>query len=583
MLDLSRNGLASHAWITLRQLEFVQREGRFAELGWTEEFRGVATAMYPKAASKKAVSLGYNDINPTWPHKPFVQDGRYKSAGVILPERGLAEGRHLVLEQSFDNSAAREDWHLDQDLVLGLGLVRIGDDWTAPAEDGMLVARLRRGEDGRPVSLEILAEHLRDFLTARKCGLVITTYMSRSAVLQEPASLRWESGARRDVAGGHWEGFFRAVHPSGLPFGEKISVTRVYRTDATDAGDAPVFDMFDSNVASNHYEREHSGGPFFHVEGSLHRTDWFGPGSISLRVLGDRETLTGISYKVGADGSMAAAEDLLKPPVRYLYFRPQVIRDLTSRSSGSLGWYTAQTGEVGLRGYTVPFGVSPTGLVNVIASDICELPAAIQRIWAAENVTPDGPVSRELLSAQMAAQPASSIAPEAVLFDSLMQLDATWTTAFGHALLRDLDNAYKQMTDACNRFQALDDRELRRLAKDVARYVIERIDERYLRTLAPAVPAGTQDERRSLALVEAILSSRGLDVEPIAMLRAVNELRQDDSHLTSKDRTAALARLGLTGNLPYPHKSAKLIGMAVVAMDRLTHQVASSLGPSDLR
>src|SRR5260370_22227547 len=213
--------------------------------------------------------------------------------------------------------------------------------------------------------------------------------------------------------------------------------------------------------------------------------------------------------------------------------------------------------------------------------DLWELPAAIKGIGAAENVTPDGPVSRELLSAQMATQPASSIAPEAVLFDSLTQLDAVWTTAFGHPLLRDLENAYKAMTDACNRFQALDDNELRRLAKDVARYVIERIDEGCLRTLAPPVPTGTQDERRSLALVEGILSSRGLDIEPIAILRAVNELRQDDIHLSSRDRSAALALLALTSNLPYPHKSARLIGEVVVAIDRLDHQVASIIGPSD--
>src|SRR5260370_42352118 len=98
---------------------------------------------------------------------------------------------------------------------------------------------------------------------------------------------------------------------------------------------------------------------------------------------------------------------------------------------------------------------------------------------------------------------------------------------------------------------------------------------------APPVPTGTQDERRSLALVEGILSSRGLDIEPIAILRAVNELRQDDSHLSSRDRSAALARLGLTSNLPYPHKSARLIGEVVVAIDRLDHQVASIIGPSD--
>src|SRR5258708_37190279 len=97
----------------------------------------------------------------------------------------------------------------------------------------------------------------------------------------------------------------------------------------------------------------------------------------------------------------------------------------------------------------------------------------------------------------------------------------------------------------------------------------------------PRCPSEPTDDRLWLEFVEGILSSRGLDIEPIAILRAVNELRQDDSHLSSRDRSAALARLGLTSNLPYPHKSARLIGEVVVAIDRLAHQVASIIGPSD--
>lgn len=575
--DLSRHGFGTRSWTVLRQLERVQRVGQYAEPGWVDEFRGVASAMYPASAARRAAQIQYSDINSGWPHRPFIQDGRYMSAGIILPERGRPAGRYLVLQQSFEGSTFVENWHLDQDLVLGLGLVRVADEWIAATEEGNVAARLHRTAEGRPYRVEILAEYLRDFLTARKAGLVITSYMSRAAVLEDPPEFSWKSGHRREVPHGHWEGFIRAVHPSGLPFGEKIAVTRVFRTDAHDAGDAPVFDMFDNRVFSEHYERGHAGGPFYHVEGSLHRTEWFGPGKISVRVRGDREPLTGIAYKIAIDGATAPAEDLLNPPVRYLYFRPEVVRELIGRASGSLIWYTEHTGEVGYLGHSVPFGVAENGLVNVVASDIAELPAPIQKTWLAHNVTPSGPVSPELLSAQMSTQPAATVAPEAVLVDAVMQLDFVWTKAFGSALIRPLDDAKRLTERACNRFQALNDSELRRLAKDVSRYVIERFDERQLRALASPPPRPDTDERRSLGLMEDILKTRNLAAEPVSVLRALNELRQDDSHLPAEDRTRALRRLGLLEDLPYPHKSERLIASTVIALDALAAEVAAAV------
>jgi len=365
-----------------------------------------------------------------------------------------------------------------------------------------------------------------------------------------------------------------------LIVGEKISVTRVFRTDTNDAGDAPTFNMFDDHVSSEHYERGHSGGPFFHVEGSLHRTEWFGPGKISVRVRGDREPLIGIAYRTSPDGASTSAEDLLKPPVRYLYFRPEVMREFLGRPSGSLSWFTRQTGQVEYRGQAVPFGVAENGLVNVVGSDIAELPASTQRIWLAHNVTPDGPVSAELLSAQMSTKPAATLAPEALLRDVLEKLDETWYRAFGTHLVKAPTGAEESIERACNRFQALNDHELSRLAKDLSRFFIERFDEACLKKIAPLPANARQDERRSLGLIEDILKSRNLNANSVSILRALNELRQDDSHIPASDRTRAVRQLGLNAGEPYPHRSARLITATLIALDQLTTELASLPAPA---
>jgi hypothetical protein len=72
MSDLARHGMAARTWIVLRQLDTVKEIGRFAEPGWLLEFHGVASAMFPASAARKAASLDYNDLNSGWPHKPWV-------------------------------------------------------------------------------------------------------------------------------------------------------------------------------------------------------------------------------------------------------------------------------------------------------------------------------------------------------------------------------------------------------------------------------------------------------------------------------------------------------------------------------
>lgn len=570
MEDLIRLRLGSASWIVLRQLEVVKRETQHAEVGFIEEFHGVASAMFPKSAARRTGGLDYTDLNSTWPHRPWIQDGRYHPAGSITPAQGTPGGKYLVLEQSFDGHPVPDNWHLDQDLILGLGLVRQGDKWIAPAEDGVVAAELFRSpDDGRPLRMQIRSEFLRDFLTARDRVVGLASYMSRRAVVAALPEVPWVSGETRSLNGGQWQGYIRAVHANGMPYGEKVHVVRLFRNDVDEAEDAPTVDMFDGKVESEQFDHGYQGGPYYFVEGELRRSEWFYPGTLSVRVRGDREPLDGIRYKVAADGSTASADDLQRPPMRWLYFRPEVVRTFTQKPSGSLGWHTADTGEVSYQGSSVHFGINPRGLVNVAAKDVAVLPAGVQRHWVAHNVTPDGPISQELLAAQMRADPADTVAPEDELVPVLEELDRGWVSCFGERLVRPIAVDQHVIASSCSRFQALSDSELPRLAKDLHRYVVERFDDRLLARLSPPWTGSGPDTRRSLVRIREILTVKGVPSSAVSRLQALNTLRQADSHIPSSGWGQSVADLAVPGDAPFPHKSKFVVAAVVEALREL--------------
>jgi hypothetical protein len=92
--------------------------------------------------------------------------GYYKPGDVYQYQDKVDLGADLVLVQTYETDDPRE-WHLNQDLVFALGLMREGDHWVRPSEDYNIVARLRRGVDGEAIAIEIKNEYLRDYLCAR--------------------------------------------------------------------------------------------------------------------------------------------------------------------------------------------------------------------------------------------------------------------------------------------------------------------------------------------------------------------------------------------------------------------------------
>jgi hypothetical protein len=84
----------------------------------------------------------------------------------------------------------------------------------------------------------------------------------------------------------------------------------------------------------------------------------------------------------------------------------------------------------------VHFGVNSLGLVNVMAKDIAFLPEWQKQVWGGLNVRPEGGVSKELLDAQAAGEPADTSAPEAFLPRGIEVLNQIALAKLGYRMFR---------------------------------------------------------------------------------------------------------------------------------------------------
>lgn len=476
------------------------------------------------------------------PEEP-VKSTTYYWAGDWGSHHDDALGTGLVIEQDFDGEALNE-WHLHQDFVISLGLQRQGDSWLRPVEGFQEVVRLTRDERGRPVLLEVRNEHLRDYLKARGMYLLIASYRSRTQIVSDASHIGWASGLVEDVKDGDkWEGINRAIHEGGMPYGSSTGVFHASRTDIDDDDEVPVAGFpSDDAVVSKTWSIKHQGRKLQSLSGSLWKTDVVEPGRVSERVMGE-PPLTKVDFAIDGSGERLSG-DQLAHSTRWLWFRPNVTALLGSYRGSSLGWYTRDTGAIGIsRGYSVHFGLNDLGFINVLAKDIGRLPLWQQRIWAGANMVPDGGVSAELLASQMKASPADTKAPEMGLRPAYDELNAAFQALTGKPLFV-AHHAIEDIFSRIHRFRALEKTGVLELAKDLARVTVESMDGSTLSVLAPP-PGG---KLGSIKHLEAALQ-KGVSLDKARALSKVwvgiNELRQADAHLPSSQFRVAFALVGV--------------------------------------
>jgi hypothetical protein len=549
MSEIRHRTFAKSVWIPLRAVNKIKEVGRPGFVGYKLEFFGAGSLAVPVDKKTETEKLCWSDIGISHCHSGYIEDNEYIPSNVYKMYDGTLTGECLVLEQQ-GNSNEKNEWHLNQDFVITLGLKREGDVWVRPDEGYIEVAKLYRQEDSSPYLIEVRAMQLRDYLCARKMALYITSYRNRVEIFEDVAHISWKE--KRLIENNdmdRWEGSILEIHEGGMAFGEKIAVFHAARTDVDPEEDVPVFGPpVDGKVKSKSWTKECHERKLYRVEGDLWRNEWIEPASKSPLVRRDKIPPT-IFFITDAEGNQENSKTLVNSS-RWLWFRPDVVIALTHYRGGSLAWYTRDTGSVGCSpDDNVHFGINSLGLVNVYAKDIGMLPDWQQKIWAGYNISPEGKVSKELLDSQMKTEPANTQAPEAFLLKGLTMLNRLVKAKYGITIFRSHEQI-PELIERSHRFRAIDKNGLFALAKDLARITADGFDAKAIQKLV-APPKGTK--WASLKSLENLLATT---LEPsharaiLSPLFGIYDLRLADAHLSKKDIEDTFRLLSVDRKLP---------------------------------
>lgn len=549
MQDLIRKDYDKSVWIPLLSSQVLNKQGEIGYEGYIEEFLGAVSIMFPEEKRQEALKINWSDVSLGHDNRPYADEGGYKEAGNFEHYTNGLAGKYLVLQQYFDYGGEKPEWHLSQDIVLALGLWKKGDNWFLPKENYLKVACLKRNAEGRPVCLEIRAEHLKDYLAARKSGILLSRFHSRRIITPDCSKIGWkEDDKQTEIKEQHrWEGRCYAIHEGSCsPYGSQMAVFHMGRSDVDYKEDVPTYGLpTDDNVWSDKKTLNYKGRKLYYVSGELWKTEWVTPALKSPRVRGDKIEST-VPFIVDNTGNTLCSAEL-EESGRYLWFKPTLVQTILGYPKAILGWYTEDTGQLGLMGRGVHFGINSEGFINVYAKDIALLPEDDKKIWVSHNISPEGGVSKELLQSQMEARPANTQAAEVLLIQSMKYLDQTFDKKWNNKLFFFHSQA-GEIQRKIHRFQAIDLAGVCVLAKEMTKFIIERFNYGLLKSLTPNLDKNTG----SLKRIEQILYNHRLKGrELLAPLVGVYELRKADAHLASEDFKEALKLVEVNDDLGY--------------------------------
>ena len=561
MAEIRKRRFDSAVWIPLRASQ-KSEDGKWGYFGYKSEFFGSGSLAVPLRKRDSAARLTWMDLGLLHDHCGHANRGRYVAADEY-DDKQLNGAVPLVMSQR-GNSAEPPTWHIHPDFVITLGLKREGNVWVAMDEDYIEVVRLEMDEDNRPRLLQARAEHLKDYLRARRMALLISWYRERQAVVEEEPDFKWPKpdGTYKDRE--RWEGYIDAIHEGGDLFGNSMAVMHLTRTNLDFEEDVPRIGISDETESSSFTRNVSETRKVYRIVGKVWRDEWVEPGARSTRIRRD-EADPPIAFVVDGAGKKQKAKSLVDSG-RWLWFKPDVIPALFDRRGGSLEWYTRETGAVrGSPDYRVHFGINGLGLITAYAKDVALEPEWLQRVWAGFNVSPEGKVSAELFSAQAGGVPASTQAPEPFLPVGIAILNDAFTKRFGTPLFRPHTDP-AAVFKSCHRFKALSEAGLYGLAKDLVRVVVEHIKTAALHKVVAPPDKEVWRELKSLEKVLATVIGEKSAKELLGPLHGIYNLRLADAHVASEDLDKAYALARVDRTLPFVMQGRDLLVTCVTAL-----------------
>jgi len=565
MPEIRRRFFNKSSWIPLKESCVILEEGESGCVGYIEEYFGVNSIIVPISKKSEAEKIRWTDTNTGGSASGYVEDGKYIPAYMFKNYKSDILAEQLVVEGE-GSSIECSEWHINTDLVVTLGLKREGDVWLSMSRGYEEVIKLKRDENGCPNSILIKASYLKDYLCARDMALYITSYRSRSQVVEKASHLNWPDPFTEKKEMDRWEGRITEMHEGGHPFGSGFAVMHVSRTDVDFDEDVPELDFADDKSTSfKRHEGRFKGRKIFRIHGELWRNEWVEPAENSPIVLGHNVASTS-SFITDNSGKLESGDSLDNGVSRWLWFDPSVINNILKIRGSFLVWYTRDTGSIGISpGNGLHFGVNKIGLINIYAKDIGLLPNWQQKIWAGHNVVPDGKVSSELLMSQMKAKPATTNAPESDIQKGIVSVNHLFQKKYNAQLIKE-HSQEKTLIDNVHRFRAFDTDGLLALAKDLHKLIGERINTIEIKRI---LQLKKKDSLGSLKALEQLMASEVGDEKArklVGPLHGVYALRILDAHLSSKKLSEAFELCGINNSDPVIIQGQQLIQSVILCL-----------------
>ena len=554
----TRRIFSKSTWVPLRAMS-NDEHGNSQHIGYTSEYFGCGSVAFPPEHRDIAEKVSWSDIGIGCTVQPYAyEDGYYSSIEQYQWNDKEPIGIHLVLEHPQPVIGGRI-WVLNPDLIVALRLIKDGNNWVRPEENFVVVAREVFDEKGEHQLIEIKREFLLDYLAARNLSLKLSYYRQRveNITSLETSEYHGLEDCQEERDNGRFKLLIRNLNDV---YGGSWAMFRTWRTDVDEEEDAPI--MGPETNENTDYESSKGNKDGYNgirVESEFWRDEWIEHQGISNRVRGDIDTNLP-QFIIETDGTRMTSAELNNEDIgRWLWFRSNIINELLGFRGFTLKWYTAETGAIqSASGYSVHFGINSVDFITVYAYDIARLPSWEQHIWAAQNVVPEGKVSKELLDSQVKALPAATYAVEELLFKVMEMLEGEFRKEFNVSLFSH-DIEHIEALKKISRFQSKDQASLLRLAKELVRVFSDRLNIQELRSLSTH---SKKDELGSNKLLQDILSQKvGNDTarKIFGPIVGAYDMRVGDAHPTSSKIGEALKLAGINNEDSFLRQGQQLI------------------------
>lgn len=538
MSSLKNKKYNNSSWIPLKGAEIISK-GEANQLEFTEELIFFNSVLIKMSDINEVSKISWDCLNGRYSFG-YVENNKYISSDSILNLDEKEIGITPVLDQMILRKNFKK-WYLHQDIILTLGLEKEGNNWVDPNYNYEIVVKEKKDSSGKTVLIEIKSDYLKDYLCARNMFLYLMSFFQRSEI-----SLKKVKEENEKTQNYEFE-------KSGIKnnFLGDILVQTVTRTDLNEDEDIPDLSILDNNnnikvenkIINNSQEKN---SKEYYNYGKLWKNECIFPSKSSPRVRGDHIEEY-LPFKIDNMGNSLSGKDL-RNSGKWLWFEPEVVKDVLSLRDSSLKFYSQYTGNLTCSyGYDIHFGINPIGKINIFSEDIATLPIWIQKIFLSKNIVPDGGVSKELLSSQVKCEPANTQSYENLFKKYHFLLNELTKTKFSFSFFK--EELISQLSfDNINRFRVSNISDAYSLAKDISKITVEIINAKEIKKFF-----NITEDLKSLKLVEKVLEKIIGEKDSKAKMCpifAIYDLRNFDAHVKTNrnDIENAFERLGININ-----------------------------------